>query len=85
MLDSLTVYRPDHGSINAALTTVRVEPMPVITGQALSRRKWQPYEREFWAADFYTGDKRLIKPRGGDRRRPQRHAAPLGDQVPEGG
>jgi hypothetical protein len=64
MLDSLTVYQPNPGLINdtASSTVVVVPPTPV-TGQAISRkRNWQPHEREFWAADLYTGDKRLIKP-----------------------
>jgi hypothetical protein len=62
-MDSLTVYRPNPGLINKVPARVRVDaPMPV-TGQSLSRkRNWQPHERDFWAADLYSGAKRLIKP-----------------------
>lgn len=61
-MDTLTVYRPNLGPVNATPTIVRVESMPV-TGQALSRkRNWRLHERAFWAADLYSGDKRLIKP-----------------------
>jgi hypothetical protein len=61
MLD-LTVYRPDLGSVKAP-TPTRVDASMPITGQALSRkRNWQPHEREFVAADLYSGSKRLIKP-----------------------
>jgi hypothetical protein len=53
-MDAITIYQPKMGLVN-------VTSMPV-RGQYLRRRKWQPYEREFWAADLYRGERRLIKP-----------------------
>jgi hypothetical protein len=53
-MHTLTYYQPGRVPVNSM-------PLPV-RGQQLSRRKWQPYEREFWAADLYRGEKRLIKP-----------------------
>ena len=63
-MDSLTKYRPGHGSINAAPTIVRVDASMPVTGQAaLSRKRdWRLDERSFWARRSYSGDKRLVKP-----------------------
>ena len=62
MLD-VTTYQPGWKPVNTAPTIIRVDASMPVTGQALSRkRNWQPHEREFWAADLYTGDKRLVKP-----------------------
>ena len=52
-MNKLTYYQPGLAPVNA---------MPV-RGQQLSRKKdWQPHEREFWAADLYRGEKRLVEP-----------------------
>jgi hypothetical protein len=49
MLD-MTIYQP----LCKLSTPVR--------GQQLRRKKWQPHEREFWAADLHRGSKLLVKP-----------------------
>jgi hypothetical protein len=64
-MDTLALYRFDPEPINTTTPTpiVRVDASRPVTGQALGRkRNWQPHEREFWAADLYTGGRRLVKP-----------------------
>lgn len=62
-MDSLVKYQPGREPVNTPTTIIRVDASQPVTGQALSRkRNWHPDERSFWAADFYSGDKRLIKP-----------------------
>jgi hypothetical protein len=63
-MDSMTVaYRPGNGSINgdAALTIVRVPPMPV-AGRYLAHSKLSSVERAFLASDLVSGDKLLVRP-----------------------
>jgi hypothetical protein len=62
-MDSLAVYRPSNGSINAGATPtiVRVPSMPV-TGRYLAHSKLSSVERAFLASDLVSGNKRLIQP-----------------------
>jgi hypothetical protein len=61
-MDSLTVYRPDPGSINTAGPTVVVVPPLSITGRYLAHNKLGRVERAFLASDLISGDKRLVRP-----------------------
>jgi hypothetical protein len=60
-MDSLTVYRPDLGSINAPPTLVRVESQPV-TGRYLAHNRLDRVGKAFLASDLISGDKQLVKP-----------------------
>jgi hypothetical protein len=61
-MDSLSVYRPDPGSINHVPTRIRVDASMPVTGRYLAHNKLGRVERAFLASDLISGDKRLVKP-----------------------